>query len=337
VSISADYADDFTDGTTEDSIDFCASRHAPKAYGDDTHPANFVSLFTHKAEPDVGPIVFPPKVIGFWTMQAFDRSDIMNTKQKLELTASWSTKKELSKEELASVSALTSHTHNAEIAVATSAEYSGFFVGGAASMSALYGYEYTHEKSAAFQTKVSTLASEAFAQKVTITKDIDIPMKGPGDTETVNVWYFQTQVIAPGIHGSAGEWQAAKHFVTSYTPVTYGCGHHIPPNCLPGYCDPYDHNCWDCTTKWATIDPDFVKPLQCAEAGEGGYYEPIEESECPRPNDCRALPPCNEQNACNEMCQADRPMRGWPGDSYKIKNCYDEFDVFRWRCSEFFA
>jgi len=334
VSISADYADDFTDGTTEDSIDFCASRHLPKAYGDDTHPANFVSLFTHKAEPDVGPIVFPPKVIGLWKARAFDRSDVMDTTENFKVTAQWETKKALTTEEKASVSTLTSNTHKAEIAIETSAEYSSAVASGSVSMSALYGYEYKHEKGANFENQIASLASEAFNQEISVDKDINIPMKGPGDSETVNVWYFQTQVIAQGISG-LGEWEAAKHFVISETILTYGCGHHIPPNCLPTYCDPDDHNCWECTEKWATIDPDFRKPLQCAEAGEGGMYVPIEESECPHWTEIvDNMPYCNESNACGEMCRADGPIRGFPGDSYKKNNCYGGYDVFTWRCNE---
>jgi len=418
VSISADYADDFTDRTTEDSIDFCAPaargslcpavsgfggcsefslksvnghghfeypgikdqagcrqkcaldarctsyvlhpidgcalyktldgctgnygwtgyqmecEHAPKAYGDDTHPANFVSLFTHKAEPDVGPVVFPPKVIGLWKVKAYDRSDVMDTKQNFKVTAQWSTKKALTAAELASVSTLTSNTHKAEIAIETSAAYSAAVASGSVSMSALYGYEYKREIGATFQNQVSSFASQAFNQEVSIEKPINIPMKGPGDSETVNVWYFQTQVIAPGIAGS-GKWGAVQHGMIGETIMTYGCGHHIPPNCLPGYCDPDDHNCWECTTKWATIDPDFRKPLQCAEAGEGGMYVELEESECPHWTEIRDnMPYCNESNACDEMCRADGPIRGFPGNSYEINNCYGAYDVFTWRCSE---
>jgi len=327
VTISENYADDFTDGTTLDSIDYCATSYVPKAYGDDTHPANFVSLFTHKAEADVGPIQYQPRAIGLWRKRAYHRSNIMDTKEKLTLYASSSQSTTMEETQLASWSTLTSHTHHAEVAVETSASY-GVASG---SLSALYSYEYEHDRSQTFESQVSNLANKAFSQQVKIEVPIEIPMKGPGETiETVNVWYYETTVIGQATSGLG--LASATHFILSDRRTTYGCGHHIPPNCLPGYCDPDDHNCWECTTQWAQIDPTFRRPLHCEEEGEGGEFVAIQESECPHYSDIRNLPPCNESTGCGDMCEADGPMPGWPSPTHQIDNCYGAYDVFRWTC-----
>jgi len=301
--------------------------YVPKAYGDDTHPANFVSLFTHKAEADVGPLVIQPKVIGLWRKRAYDRSDIMDTNEVLTLRSSSSQSTTMEETEYASWNTLSSHTHHAEVAVEASASY-GIASG---SLSALYSYEYEHERSQTFESQVRNLANTAFNQQIEIKVPIIIPMKDPSDKiETVNVWYYETTVIGQATSGSG--LASATQFIISDRKTTYGCGHHIPPNCLPGYCDPDDHNCWECTTQWAQIDPTFRRPLQCEEEGEGGEFVKIQESECPPYSEIRNLPPCNESTGCGDMCEADGPMPGWPGTTHQIDNCYGAYDVFRWTC-----
>merc|ERR1712187_54962 len=298
--------------------------YVPKAYGDDTRPNNFISLFTHKAEPDVGDIVLPPKVIGIWKVWAYNRNDVMDIDETLTLYAESSTGTTVTKTEVAAVSSELSQTHRAEIAVEGSAEY----LVASASTSALYSYEYAHAKSAQFENQLSSVASQTFSQGRKVEKHVHIPRRtSPSDSYTVNVWYFQTEVVG----GPPDALEETRHFILSQSKPVYDCGHHIPPNCLPSHCKHNDPNCWECTEKWAEIDPNFRKPAECDEPGEGGEYVAIPASECPPSSIIQnELAGCNTGNFCGELCEADGPI---PGSNVNpaANNC-GAHDVFRYVC-----
>lgn len=291
------------------------NRGTALAYGNLHHTKDWLHLYMTKATPEIPSFA---KVIGQWNYETVNRplnSDIDYTVTK-HFESSESS--ETTESDMKNWGHQISESQNVEVAVQASAKYGQYSAG----IESRYGYTYNHERSETFQRYLQNIAFKTFSQSLTVEHKYKIPQRVEGEPIYVNIWYFKTDVINDDL-------QSGTHYALSGGIETHGCGYSIPPNCLPGFCQPHDPHCWYCTSAAAIIDPDFVPPPECVDHGEGCDWYPVTSSECPSSEISAALPGCNEAMENGELCEADSSLPN--GVSHNINNC-GNYDVFRFMC-----
>jgi len=286
------------------------------AYGNQGRTHDWLHLFRKKETIEVEEHA---KVIGSWTFKTVSRPLLSDIEYEITKFAESSKSDEMSTAELNAWGNEISETQTVEVAVQADASY-GVVSG---SVSAAYGYEYAHSKSEQFENQLQNIASDTFTQSTEVTHSFSIPAQVEGEPVYSNIWFFQTEVINSDL-------ETATHYQIDNGLEVHGCGYHIAPNCLPGYCAPYDPNCWTCSTNWAIIDPDFTAPAGCGDAGEGCDWVPVSLSECPPGSENSRMGDCHEGMEDGELCEADSPLPNGL-TNYNINNC-GWYDVFRYKC-----
>lgn len=289
------------------------------AIGDDAQETDRLYLFSKKEHPR------GIKVIGSWTFSNAPRK-LSAYDYKITKKADAITSDEMTQEDYKTWGNEISESHSVEVAV--QAEMSYMFASG--SLSAAYGYEYGHAKNQQFENQLKNIASNTFSQTTEVTYSFTIPKQEENQPISSNIWYFQTQVIS-------GDLEAAVHYKLDSGLEVHGCGYHVAPNCLPGYCAPYDPHCWTCSEDWAIIDPNFTSPPECGDKGEGCDWVALPRSECPDNSDLAEMEDCNEGMVHGEMCEADSPLphgrldENGELEDFNINNC-GWYDVFIFKC-----
>jgi len=217
------------------------------AYGDYGRTGDWLYLFSKKQQPPRPKE--DAKVIGSWNFRTVTRPLLSDIDYEIKKTAESSEYEEMTTLEMNAWANEISESHAVEVAVQADASY-GIASG---SVAAAYGYEYGHTKSQQFENQLQNIASNTFRQSKEVTKKFVIPAQVDGEPKYLNIWFFQTVVISSDL-------EKATHYQVDSGLEVHGCGYHIAPNCLPGYCAPYDPNCWTCSADWAIIDPDFIPP-----------------------------------------------------------------------------
>jgi len=287
------------------------------AYGDYGRTGDWLYLFSKKEEPQLPRM--HAKVIGSWTFRTISRPVLSDIEYEITKSAESSESSEMTTSEMNAWGNEISETHTVEVAVQADASY-GVASG---SVSSMYGYEYGHTKSQQFENQLQNIASNTFSQSTEVTRTFTIPAQVDGEPIYSNIWFFQTDVIK-------NDGGTATHYQVDFGLEVHGCGYHIAPNCLPGYCAPYDPNCWTCSADWAIINPDFISPPECGDAGEGCDWVPVTLSECPPTSVSSTMKDCNEGMEDGEMCEADSVLPNGIRN-YNINNC-GAYDVFRFKC-----
>jgi len=206
------------------------------------------------------------KVIGYWTFDSIARP--VNSDIEVEITktmtignshsVSDSQKSEWSRE----VAETNSRTVGVEGSISKGSEKYGASV--EVSASAEWTKENTAKHGEAFYELLAATTTKTFQQSKTVTQKHTIPKQVDGESIYVNIWYFRTKAIKP-------DYNRNPPYITSYHDLlevgieVRGCGYHIAPNCLPGYCKHNDPNCWKCASPEYEIDPAFQPPMECFE------------------------------------------------------------------------
>jgi len=287
------------------------------AYGNNRRTGDWLYLFSKKEQPQLPEQ--HAKVIGSWAFKTVSRPLSSDIDYEITKFAESSNSEEMSTSELNSWGNEISETHTVEVAVQADASY-GVASG---SVSSAYGYEYSQSKNQQFETHLQNIASNTFTQSTEVSHSFTIPAQVDGEPVFSNIWYFQTEVISSDL-------ERATHYQVDNGLEVHGCGYHIAPNCLPGYCAPYDPHCWTCSTNWAIIDENFIPPPECADAGEGCDWVPVTLSECPPASVSRSMHGCHEGMEDGELCEADSALPNGI-TRYDINNC-GVYDVFRFTC-----
>merc|ERR1719192_1966494 len=248
-------------------------------------------LYQKKAQPELPDIHHPVKVIGSWTFETVSRPLNTDIEYEISRTAESSRTDEISTSETNFWATHVAESHSVEVAVEASGSY-GLISG---SVSSKYGYTYEHAKDESFESQLHNLASATYAQSTTVTHTYTIPKQVDGEPIYSNIWFFKFEAINHDL-------QNGNHYMVDNGIEVHGCGYHIAPNCLPGYCSPYDPNCWTCSADWAIINPDFISPPECGDAGEGCDWVPVTLSECPPTSVSSTMKYCNEGMEDGEMC-----------------------------------
>jgi len=264
----------------------------------------------------------PTKAIGYWTAESVERWS-MSRDYIITKTYHSSTSDEASQTDMEAWSKSITQTHSAEVAV------EGTFPTGAASASSAYGYTNEQAKSESFERELQTVMAETFAQELTVQQQFTVPAQEQGEPIYSNIWTFVTMIVNP--NNPTGECDYAQHEMISGIQ-TQGCGYHLPPNCLPGFCSAYDPNCWTCTESFAIIDTNFVPPAECGGQQEGCYWEAIDSDECPSVSDILLLPTCSGSMSVNMLCESDSILPNG-NTAYNVNNC-GSYDVFQFVCDE---
>jgi len=286
-----------------------------KAYGNNQNTKHWLHFYMTKAAPEIPSFA---KVIGLWNYETVNRplnSDVDYTVTK-HFESSESS--EATESDMSNWNNQISASQTVEVAVQGSARYGAY----QASIENRYDYSYGQTRSETFESFLQNVASSTFSQSLTVEHKYTIPKRVEGEPLYVNIWYFQTEVIND-------DFEIATHYALSSGIETHGCGYSIPPNCLPGFCQPHDPHCWACTSATAIIDLDFIPPTECTDADEGCSWYPVSPSECPSPAISAALPGCNEAMENDELCEADSTLPN--GVTHNINNC-GNYDVFRYKC-----
>jgi len=287
-----------------------------RAYGDMRRTGDWMYLFQKKAQPEIH---VPAKVIGSWTFETVSRPLNSDIEYEITRTAESSRTDEISTSETNFWANHVAETHSVEVAVEASAEYGPI----SGSVSSKYGYTYEHAREESFESQLHNLASTTYAQSTTVTHTYTIPKQVHGEPIYSNVWFFKFETINEDL-------QNGIHYMVDNGIEVHGCGYHIAPNCLPGYCSPYDPHCWSCTTDWAIIDPDFVAPPACGGEGEGCDWVPVSSADCPSSSLARFMGECTEDMDVDELCEADTILPNGERN-FNINNC-GPYDVFRYEC-----
>jgi len=287
------------------------------AYGDYGRTGDWLYLFSKKEEPQLRKE--HAKVIGSWTFKTVSRPLLSDIEYEVIKYAESSESHEMTTSEMNAWGNEISETHTVEVAVQADASY-GIASG---SVSSMYGYTYGQTKSQQFENQLQNIASNTFSQSTQVTHSFSIPAQVDGEPVYSNIWFFQTEVVR-------SDYETATHYQVDNGLEVHGCGYHIAPNCLPGYCSPYDPNCWTCSANWAIIDPNFISPLECGDAGEGCDWVPVTISECPPTSISSTMKDCHEGMEDGEMCEADSVLPNGV-TNYNINNC-GAYDVFRFKC-----
>jgi len=285
-----------------------------RAYGDMRRTRHWMYLYQMKAQPEL-----PAKVIGYWTFER--RTRPLNSDEEYEVTrtAYSSRTNEISTSEMNFWATQVAESHDVEVAVEASANY-GIFGG---SLSSGYAYAYEHAKDERFEHQLHNLASATYDQSTTVTQTYTIPQRVDGEPIYSNIWFFKFQTINQDL-------QNGIHHMINNGIEVHGCGYSVAPNCLPGYCQPYDSHCWSCTTDWAIIDPEFTAPPGCGGVGEGCSWVPVSSNNCPTRSMAADMDDCTEDMINGELCEADQPLPNGE-QNYDIDNC-GWYDVFRYEC-----
>lgn len=258
------------------------------------------------------------KVIGYWhgptpvTRSMLEDREITVTVET-ESTRTYGT----SDDEVEGWAKQISYSHDVEVAVEAGASWGV----GEASLAAKYNYHHGKSHDTHFERKLTQYAEDTFTQKKTVEIKRTIEKQKLDDAMGhVNYWVFRVEAI--------NKLESGRYWSTSrqgaYAIETYGCGHDVAPNCLPGHCDSEDPHCWTCTARWAMIDPDFKRPCH-----DRCVWKAVKN--CPDKRTVASLPDCTQDMKHNELCQSE--LRKLPnGESGNINNCYGRYDVFRYEC-----
>jgi len=268
--------------------------------------------------------VCPVKSIGYWTFTAENRHA---DDQEITITKTFSGSKgaEEAKNELQSISNDIKQSHSAEVAVGVSAS-NGFVE---ASLEAKYGYEYEHAHNEAFESALAQTATKTYEQGLSFERTLTIPAIKLHEPNHVNIWVWTTEAIR---EDSLSKLAGSSYTYDNTFLMRWGCGYDIPPNCLPGKCDPHDINCWTCTDDQWKIDPDFEPPTFCDE--EECSFIPIRTADCPNRLQLRELENCRTTQDMKEgeYCEATNNIAGFI-EEHDINNCPGGRDIFRYSCA----
>lgn len=262
-------------------------------------------------------------IIGSWYLERSLSRPVGSTRTwQIKTTQKDSRSKQVSDEALNGWAKQISRSNSVEVAAEVGADF-GMVT---ASLSSKYSHTTDKTRSSNFQSTITNLATEAFEQSVEETVTIALkPIEDPSEPTHANVWIWKVQAIAE----NEGEGIfAANRLHMNWVIENHGCGNDNPPNCVPGFCQSRDPNCWECTQEWAKIDPNFRFPAYC---GGGCYWQAVEVTECPSPRECYRLPGCTEQMKPGELCHSN--LAYLPnGDPAKIKNCHGRYSVYQYKC-----
>merc|ERR1719499_1250554 len=263
------------------------------------------------------------KVIGAWSLEKTITRPLSSTKEyTVKITQKSSRSKEVSDEALNGWANQLSKSNSVEVAVEVGADF-GFVSG---SLSSKYAHTSDTTRSSNFQQTVKDLATEAFETTVEETVTVKLePKTDPSEPSHANVWVWKVQAISQ--NQGEGLFSAIRSNL-HWTLETHGCANDLPPNCIPGYCQSHDANCWECTQSWAKIDPDFKYPAYC---NGDCWWEPVED--CPSNRESFSLPGCTEQMKSGELCKAN--VRFLPnGKDAFIHNCSGRYSIYKYKCAD---
>jgi len=286
-----------------------------KAYGNGGTTRGWLYMFQQKAQPEVPSYA---TVIGQWTFVSVSRPLTSDSEYTVTKHVESSEHDEIATSEMRNWGNQISEAHNVEVAVQGSVSYGA----SSASAEARYGYSYEHTKSEQFENQLQNIASNTFTQSQTVEHTFTIPKQVEGEPKYSNIWYFKTDIIE-------STFETAAHYQVQSGIEVHGCGYHLPPNCLPGFCSPYDSHCWTCSEDYAIIDPEFVPPPECGGPNEGCGWFAVPLSECPTDDISDSLAECSEDMFDGELCEADTTLPD--GQEANIDNC-GSYDVFRFLC-----
>lgn len=266
------------------------------------------------------------KLLGAWHLERQISRPTSGPKTYTVKTTQSSTRsKETSSEDLSGWAKELSKTNSVEVAVEVSADF-GFVSG---SLSSKFNHETNKKRSSNFQQTVKDLATEAFSTSTSEEVTVQIaPREDETEPSHSNVWLWKVQAF--GETQGEGEVSAIQTNI-HWTMEMHGCGNDIPPNCIPGYCQSWDPNCWECTQSWAKINPDFRYPGYC---NGSCWWEEVEK--CPSTRECARLDGCTQQMKVGELCRANVPILP-NGDKAFVRNCHRRYSVFEYKCDDFTA
>lgn len=263
----------------------------------------------------------PPKMqsIGYWTFSSETRHPTERT-FKIKRTFAKDKSRENASKELKSITEHMDESHSAEVAVALSAQWKMI----EASLETKYGYMNQHSHTDVFQTELAKIARETYAQTHEVEFPVTIPAEKPHEPKHVNIWMWQTEAIK---RDSANKYAGSSYVSGLNWMQQSGCGYDIPPNCLPGRCNPHDKHCWTCTEDDWKIDPNFKPPKYCDPEKCG--FIPVTRAECPPRN--QHLNNCQLNMEEGELCEANNIISDFI-DNFEINNCGNR-DIFRYSCN----
>jgi len=263
----------------------------------------------------------PPKMqsIGYWTFSSETRHPTERT-FKIKRTFAKDKSRQNARKELKSITDHMEESHSAEVAVALSAQWKMI----EASLETKYGYMNEHSHTDVFQKELANLAIETYAQTHEVEFPVTIPARKPHEPEHVNIWMWQTEAIK---RDSANKYAGSSYVSGLNWMQQSGCGYDIPPNCLPGRCNPHDKHCWTCTEDQWKIDPNFKPPKYCDPEKCG--FIPVTRAECPPRN--QHLNNCQLNMEEGELCEANNIISDFI-DNFEINNCGNR-DIFRYSCN----
>lgn len=267
----------------------------------------------------------PVKSIGYWTFTAENRHA---DDQEITITKTFSGSKsaEEAETELQSISNSIKQSHSAEVAVGLSV---GFKKIAEASLETKYGYEYEHNHAEEFDSSLALTATETYEQGLSFERKMTIPARKLHEPTHVNIWVWKTEAIR---EDSTSQLAGSSNVYNGPFLMRSGCGYDIPPNCLPGKCDPHDKDCWTCTDDKWKIDPDFEPPTYCDE--EECSFIAIRTVDCPNRLRMRELENCRTTGDMKEgeLCEATNNIPGFI-EEHDINNCPGGRDIFRYSCA----
>merc|ERR1719433_273581 len=261
--------------------------------------------------------------IGSWSLEKQITRPVSSTKEyTVKMTQRSSRSSEVSSEAIKGWAKQLSQSNSVEVAVEVGMDF-GFVSG---SLSSKYSHTTDKSRSSNFQQTVKELATESFetTMEETVTVKLE-PKTDPSEPSHANVWVWKVQTISK--NQGEGLFSAIRSNL-QWTLETHGCGNDIPPNCLPGFCQSFDPNCWECTQSWAKIDPDFVYPAFCSGAC---WWEPVEN--CPPNRESFELPGCTQQMKSGELCKANVEVLP-NGKPAFIHNCSGRYSIYEYKCDD---
>jgi len=266
------------------------------------------------------------KVIGYWhKVHTYQREEFISREEEVTVEETSSRSSSMAQTELNQWSQQITESHDLEVAV----EFSYKWLAAKGSLSSRYNYHNEKIQNSHFEQEFRNKASETFTRKKTSKSKVTIPKQDGSPNKFANVWTWRTEVVSRTKGGNnlpkeGGYFSAARE--GKYVFTTTGCGYSMPPNCLPGYCQSNDSNCWTCERSWATINSTFVRPCddRCA-------WKPVESGSCPSRSKCSTLTECTAFMGENQLCRAKTDFLP-NGEPANIRNCYGRYDIFDYQC-----